>query len=416
MPAINHSEAHTNANPFDWQQGRWTAPGAPTAEAEILITSDWAPIRKFAPMIAMHPEAVYGDLLGQLRDADLRITNLECPLTSRNTPVHKSGSVLSGGPEHVPGLTAVPFDVVTLGNNHLFDHGIHAFEETLDLLAANDTRWLGAGMSAAAARVPLGLDVNGIRLALVNFSEGEDLTATGPGPGVYGWEVERVVEQVTSLKARADIIVVICHCGVEYIPFPPPYVAEAFERIARAGAHLIIGHHPHVPQGVAVHHGVPICYSLGNFVFYQQTDLFYRKCGYMVSAGLTRDGLAHVKLIPYTIGDQGLTQMEGEARSDFFKQMAQISAPLEDEHRIRDAWNGFLGRYGLDGFQAEIAMLLEKMDEDLPKGAAMFRNRIATMQHNQHWIDALSRIMDGSIDDAPQWALDLNARWMTRRC
>lgn len=405
----------SSRNTIDWQQGIWRSPGFPEAAAEIIITADWAPIRKFAPVIQSDPKAVYGDLLPVLQKADLRVTNLECPLSSCEQPVHKSGSVLKGEPSHIRGLTAAAFEVVTLGNNHLFDHGTEAFSETIDLLDTHGIRWLGAGLTAEQARRPLVTDVNGIQLALVSFSEGEDLTATGPGPGVFGWEVEQVTDLVASLRTRADIVVVIGHCGVEYIPFPPPYVARTFERIADAGAHLVIGHHPHVPQGVTVHNHVPICYSLGNFVFFQETDLRYRKCGYMVKAGLAGQGLAGLEIIPYHIRDDGLALMRGSSLQDFFRTMAEISAPLQDFDRIVEAWHGFLCRYGRSGFEQEIGMLVDMLRHDLPKGAAMFRNRIATMQHNRHWIDALTRIIDGTIDDAPQWALELNERWMNRK-
>ena len=59
-------------------------------------------------------------------------------------------------------------------------------------------------------------------------------------------------------------------------------------------------------------------------------------------------------------------------------------------------------------------MLSDMMAREPLKGAAMFRNRIATMQHNQHWIDALTRIIDGTIDDAPQWAMELTEQWLTQ--
>jgi hypothetical protein len=43
----------------------------------------------------------------------------------------------------------------------------------------------------------------------------------------------------------------------------------------------------------------------------------------------------------------------------------------------------------------------------------MIRNRITTMQHRKHWIDAMTRIMNGTIDDAPDWACKLTREWLT---
>ena len=400
---------------LDWRSGVWTRRRAAAPAARITIASDWAPIRRFAPIIESDPEAVYGDLLPALRRSDLRIVNLECPLTAHSRPMVKSGSVLEGFPSHVRGLAAVPFEIVTLANNHVFDQGREAFQETLQLLAANRIRWVGAGMSADAASQPLIVDLKGIRLAIVNFSEGEDLTAAVDGPGVSGWEVERVCEQVHDLRKTAHAIVAICHGGIEYIPFPPPYVARAFERIADAGADLVIGHHPHVPQGVHIYHGVPICYSLGNFVFFQETNLIYRKMGYLVEAGISRNGLDGIAIVPYAIAATGLVMMAGQQRTVFFNALERVSTPLAQKGGVEAAWNGFLRRYGQAGLVQEIGMILSTMAQDPPKGAAMFRNRLTTLQHHQHWVALLTRVMDRTIDDAPDWALELAHEWLTRQ-
>mgnify|MGYP001828799690 CR=1 FL=1 len=400
---------------INWENGTWENNNGANAQAEVLIASDWAPIRKYSDLILNDPEAVYGNLLPIMRQSDLRIVNLECPLCDIETPAWKSGTVLKGGTLHAEGLTAVPFEVVTLGNNHVFDHGVDAFEQTLVLLKENGIQHVGAGMTSAAAKKPLFMDVNNLRIALISFSEGEDLTASTGGPGVFGWEVDEIIDRVNDIKSTTDIIIVICHCGVEYIPFPPPYVARAFQRIADAGAHLVIGHHPHVPQGVQIYNNSPICYSLGNFVFYQPVDLLYRKQGFMVKAGLAKDEVAYLKLIPYNIQDQGLHLMEGEDRGRLYQKLEAVSMPLEKFEGIEKAWHGFLHYYGVEGLKNEIQTILEKFEDELPKGAAMLRNRLTTMQHNQHWIDTLSKVIQGELETSPKWAYDLAEEWLTRK-
>ena len=275
-----------NAKTIDWQTGIYHNPRSGDARAEVIICSDWAPIRGFKDIILQDPEAVYGDLLPELRNGDMRIVNLECPLVDQGEPVSKSGAVLKGISGHIAGLTRVPFEVATLGNNHVFDYGIEAFVKTRDLLHQNNIKTVGAGMSIEEASAPLIVTCRGITIGIINFSEGEDLTAAGENPGVFGWEIDRVVAQVRELNSQVNATIVVCHGGVEYIPYPPPYLAAAFQRIADAGADLIIGHHPHVPQGVHIRNHVPICYSLGNFVFFQHTRLQFRKIGYFVKAGI----------------------------------------------------------------------------------------------------------------------------------
>ena len=399
----------------NWKNGTWTKQAPDGPHYEICIASDWAPIRTFSQAILDNPEAVYGDVLAELRASDLRIANLECPLTRSESAVSKSGSVLKGVPGHIRGLTAVPFDIVTLANNHVFDYGLEGFQETLDLLDANGIQRVGAGLTRQAATAPLTVALGETTVALISFSEGEDLTGAVDGPGVFGWEMDAVVQAVRAARTTADLVVVICHAGVEYIPFPPPYLARALQQVARAGADLVVGHHPHVPQGIQIVDDVPIAYSLGNFVFYQPSDLIYRKVGYLLKVGVSAGALTGIKLVPYRIGERGLNLLAGERLAWFLRKMEQVSRPLETTAGIQAAWNGFLRQYGVNGFFDEIDMLMTELREDPRKGAAMVRNRVATMQHREHWIDAMTRIIEGTIDDAPDWATELTREWLTRK-
>ena len=80
----------TGLEAFDWGRGRWVNGLGPQARAEIVIASDWAPIRAFDGIVARSPESVYGDLLPVLRKADLRIVNLECALSGGGSPASTS--------------------------------------------------------------------------------------------------------------------------------------------------------------------------------------------------------------------------------------------------------------------------------------------------------------------------------------
>ena len=400
---------------MNWETGLYHNPKTGDAQAEVVICSDWAPIRGFKDIILQDPEAVYGDLLPELQGGDMRIVNLECPLVDDGEPVSKSGAVLKGVSGHISGLTTIPFEVATLGNNHVFDYGTKAFIKTRDLLHQNNIKTVGAGMSLEEASAPLIIPCKGSKIGIINFSEGEDLTAAGENPGVYGWDVDGVVGQIQDLKKHVNATIVICHGGVEYIPYPPPYLAAAFQRIADAGADLIIGHHPHVPQGVQIRHHVPICYSLGNFVFFQHTKLQFRKIGYFIKAGIAENGISHIRVIPYEILPTRLQLLKNDKYQWTMKKLESISEPLDDFSKIIEAWNGFIRHYGIKGFQNEITNIMDQFDKEPTKGAAMFRNRLTTMQHNQHLVDTMTRIMDGTVDRAPDWAFDTVAEWLTRQ-
>lgn len=402
---------------FDWEKGSWTpdktASHSNRVAAKVCIAGDWAPIRVFKKIMATHPESVYGDLLPILRAADLSIVNLESPLSDRGEPVFKSGSVFKGEQRHIQALTAVPFGVVTLANNHMFDYGTNAFEDTMDVLNRNHIQWTGAGMSIEEACIPLVVNVNDVKIGIVNFSEGEDLTSAGKEPGVMGWDLPKVEGVIKALRPKVDFIIVISHCGIEYIPFPPPYVTKAFKQMARAGADIVIGHHPHVPQGIQFYDNVPICYSLGNFVFYQPTNFIYRKLGYLVNLGLNKDSLISLELIPYEIHDLGLSLLKEPELQTFMKKFKEISMPLYDDKKLDEAWHGFLHYYGVNGFFNEISMITEMIKAEPQKGAAMFRNRLTTLQHYHHWKDFMTYLVEGKLESSPQWSRTLIEEWLT---
>lgn len=381
----------------------------------MVVAADWAPIRAFDPLVASNPEAVYGDLLPVLREADLRIVNCECALTRADRAVWKSGAVFKGTPAHVDGLTVVPFEVACLANNHVLDHGVPGLRETLRVLDRHGVRTVGAGLSEADACAPLGVTAAGLRVHIVNFSEGEDLTAARGGPGVFGWDIDRVVDTVARCKRRGGVVIAIGHCGLEYVPFPPTYVVEAFRAVADAGADAVIGHHPHVPQGVEVRGGTPILYSLGNFVFYQPVDLHYRKTGFLVSLGLEENRVTGVDLHPYRITDQGLRSLGDAEAREFHRDLRDVSRPFRTPGGHARAWEAYLAHYGASGFADEVRMILDRLAREPQKGAAMFRNRLTTMQHAALWRDALTRLMTDAPRPVSARAGAVIARWLGRK-
>ena len=133
----------------------------------------------------------------------------------------------------------------------------------------------------------------------------------------------------------------------------------------------------------------------------------------MVKAGLAKGGVSYLKLVPYSIQDQGLSLIEGDERRQFFRKLAAVSTPLDNFEGIEKAWHGFLHYYGVDGLKNEIHTILDKLDAEPTKGAAMLRNRLTTMQHSQHWIDMLSKIIRDELDTSPKWAYDLAEEWLT---
>lgn len=230
---------------------------------------------------------------------------------------------------------------------------------------------------------------------------------------MFGWNIARVLETVKRLKARGGVVLAIGHCGLEYVPYPPPYVVAAFREIADAGADCVIGHHPHVPQGLEWRKGVPIAYSLGNFVFYQETNLLYRKTGACVVLHLKGPSITGLDFVPYRITPTGLRSLDPAESRAFGADLAAVSRPFKTASGPGRAWEAYLAHYGTAGLAAEVNGILERMKSEPQKAAAMFRNRITTAQHAELWKDVLTRAMDARAPRYPREAADIVKKWFT---
>ncbi len=372
------------------------------SKTKIIFASDLAPIRGFSQVMKEQPEAVYGDLLKHLKCADYSIVNLESPLCCPDGLITKSGAAFSGEAEHIGALKTANFKAVVCANNHTFDSGLAGFRQTRQILHDNGIADVGAGENIFEARRELAFEVNGVKFALFAISEGEDmLGATEKSAGVRPWEVEKLAEEIRAARSKYDIILVSAHCGLEYQPYPSFYVYEAFKLWAESGADMIIGHHPHVPQGMTYFGKTPVYFSLGNFVFYQPVKLLYRKTGYFLEIEADKNGIISHRAVPYRIEDKGLRLLREDEKMWFGELFKKLSAPLADAESAREAWNAVLAVNGLQGVQNELQKILDTMRETPAKGAAMLRNRVSCIQHSSQWTDGMTRIMNGTIDDAP---------------
>jgi poly-gamma-glutamate synthesis protein (capsule biosynthesis protein) len=204
-----------------------------------------------------------------LRDADLAMVNLECPITTRGTRVEKPYNFRMR-PSYVGAVRDAGIDIVNLANNHVFDYGAEGFFDTMANLDSAGILRVGAGRNSREAHRPLVLELEGKRFAFLGYyGGGEAPAATPDSPGVARRAIDLVSRDIRRARTRdsADVVIVTFHWGEEKAEFPDPQYVKFGRATIDAGADLIIGHHPHVLQGVERHKDGVIVYSLGNFVF-----------------------------------------------------------------------------------------------------------------------------------------------------
>ncbi len=257
--------------------------------------------RQAEELIDLHgPDYPWHGVRSVLGRGDLRIANLETPLCEPG-PIHyplKLVHLRSSAPPATLSLRNAGFNLVSLANNHLLDYGPQAMMSTIETLDQAGIKHAGAGRNETEARGPVFLDIAGRRIAFLSFCSMPP-TAYGarddrPGTAFIRDEDE-VLAEIRAAKARADLVLVAMHWGRDYIPFAPARNRRLGRACIDAGAALVIGHHPHVLQGIEVYRGGLIAYSLGNFVFGNGANPRY---GAILEAELAQDGLARVTIHP----------------------------------------------------------------------------------------------------------------------
>lgn len=202
-----------------------------------------------------------------LLDADFTVGNLECVLGRKGRQVLKAYTfrAASDSPQHLRRY----FSGVSVANNHALDFGTDGLVECLRILAAEGIPQVGGGRNLAEARRPLVFERHGIRVAVL-AANGFQAAASAAGeakPGVAPLEEAAILADIAAARKQADFVVPFVHWGPELVAEPEEADRRLARRMVEAGAAAVIGGHPHVTQTVDVHHGAPIVYSLGNFVF-----------------------------------------------------------------------------------------------------------------------------------------------------
>ena len=269
------------------------------------------------------PEEAFAKVLGELKSGSFSCCNFEVPLSNKGIPQFSKFETLHADPEMIQGYVHAGFKVVSLANNHAMDYGPEALAETIDLLDGNGILYAGAGKNSPRAWAPLFFDEAGIRFAFLSFATeafpGYGAQPDRPGIAVirrdplYGptcvnpIDAEAMKEKIKAARKESDFIIVAFHWGLSQSRALTQSQLFLGRAAVNAGADLVIGHHPHVLQGMEAYRGSLILYSMGNFVFDLVPHFFgpaTRESG-LVKVRLSRNKVKEAIFLPALINEQG---------------------------------------------------------------------------------------------------------------
>jgi poly-gamma-glutamate synthesis protein (capsule biosynthesis protein) len=283
-----------------------------------------------------------------LARADLLFGNLECAVVPTDYPddqIDPRGLV--GKFDGTPALQAAGFDFVSLANNHILDGGTIGLAHTRGLVESRGILAGGVGATQEEARRLQVLERAGLRFGFLTYAEDSNYTLSTTGPGYAYYEPESVLEDIGEARPQVDVLVVSVHADLEFLETPSVPRREAFRRFARAGATLVLGHHPHVPQGVELVGRSLIAYSLGNFVFHAHSSSYLSPHlpntarTFVLLAEVSRDGVQGFTRVPVLIGrppDQRPVPADGAEGTAITSYLSRLDGLAADDERVAANW------------------------------------------------------------------------------
>jgi poly-gamma-glutamate synthesis protein (capsule biosynthesis protein) len=314
------------------------------------------------------PASIFSGCREALAAGDIVFGQLETAVTDRGAKSPNAKLAMRARPALAPALRDAGFDVMSFAGNHCLDWGYEGFFDTLTHMKTAGIELCGAGRNLAEARQAVVLEANGIKVAFLACSsilpEGYRAAAGRPGcaplrahtlyqpiehdqPGTpartishpHRNDLDELLASIADARAAADIVLVSMHWGLHMVEAAiADYQRTVAHAVIDAGAHAILGHHPHILKGVEMYRSAPIFYSLGNFAIEQphvwdpeitRTESFQQLVSlnpawdtgqiYMLPQDtrmtgvarlcLARDGIAQVEFLPAWIEDDSVPYM-----------------------------------------------------------------------------------------------------------
>ena len=263
----------------------------------------------------------------KLSKADIVFGNLEAVLSKFDSRHDRFDQViLRGQPEAIAGLKSAGFKIVALANNHITQHGLKALQETIAVLRENEIGFIGVNIADDNTCNRHIIDKKGMRIGFLGYNFRPEQYFAGPPPYAVG-DTGLIKADIAGLRENCDLIVLSLHWGDEFIDFPSAEQVTMAHELIDSGADLILGHHPHILQGVERYKGGIIAYSLGNFIF----DMFQERFRWTIILKLTIGGRKEIdyEIIPVKINNRFQPEtLEGEQGTAIIDHMRELSRKI----------------------------------------------------------------------------------------
>ncbi len=306
----------------------------------VLIAGDFVPRRRTAAQIEKGDYSCLDEVKPIIKAVDYAIVNFESPVVMREAqPIDKTGPNLHCTEQAMECVAQAGFNCVTLANNHFRDFGQVGVEDTLQACKKYNVDHVGGGKDIKEAESILYKEIDGQKLAVINFCENEWSIASENRGGAAPLNLVKNYYAIQEAKTKADYVLVIVHGGTELYNLPSPRMKETYRFFIDNGADAVVNHHQHCYSGYEVYKDKPIFYGLGNFCFdkVQAKEDKLREEGFMVEISFGK--LIDYRIIPYVqCSERAPKVVLMQNVSDFETNIKQLNLIIEEDALLKQSF------------------------------------------------------------------------------
>lgn len=309
---------------------------------KLLFSGDFAPlVEKVKP-----EEDCFSDLQDILNQTDIHVTNLECPLTTENRSIYKSGPGIKAHPDNIQLLKQAQVDIACLSNNHIFDFGEKGILDTVGICQRMNIETIGIIHRPDKQDHWSIREIKNRKIGFVNYCEHEISVRNEGLLGAKGYDPIDAYYEISTLRNEVDVLIVIYHGGIEYYHLPNPEQKRTFKYLADLGADAVVGHHSHVYSGYEVYNGKPLIFSLGNFFFPfgNEPEEWYSA----IICQIEITDIVQVNLIPILqcSGNIEVKIQEKQAYTKILDEIRSLSHIISEDSLLKKEWKDFVIKKG----------------------------------------------------------------------
>ncbi len=285
-----------------------------------------------------NPDHPYEEIAPVIQAADFAVGVLNATMSDQ---VIHTGCVrtyqLVGSPQNADAAARAGFDMMSVATNHIKDCGMmkgwcdETFFDTLFHLKRVGILTVGAGANEDEALQPVVVTLNGVRFGFVALGDSkltETVFATATNPGIAYLIEENIRRAAQAARQVSDVVIFMPHWGSEDMLLPNWIQRGQARIIASTGVDLVIGTHPHVVQPMQWIDGIPVFYSLGNFIFDQELNI--NQQGIIVVVRFQGAQFLDYEILPTLVEHDGRVRLADEANTaEILERFEQGSAQLK---------------------------------------------------------------------------------------